>query len=315
MTKALNVLITGATGDTGGFAVAQLLEKGHRVRALAHRKDDRSKKLEDLGAEVVVGDFLDFDAVRSAMEGMQRAYFCYPIIPGIIQATAYFAQAAKEVGVDGIVNMSQISARREAKSHSARNHWLAERVFDWSDVPNVAHIRPTYFAEWLLYMAPMIKQGVMQVPFSSGRHAPVAAEDQARVITEILENPAPHSGKIYPLYGPVEMTYEEISAEISRVIGKPIRFQSVSFDEFWEILGSASAYMPIAHVTRSMYGEFERKGQPRTGESYLAQHLRNVSIDHTNGVFAGTNDVIESIGGRPPTTVEAFVRANRQTFL
>ncbi|MDB5986819.1 MAG: hypothetical protein JWR16_1872 [Nevskia sp.] len=315
MTKALNVLITGATGDTGGFAVAQLLNKGHRVRALAHRKDDRSKKLENLGAEVVVGDFLDFDAVRAAMEGMQRAYFCYPIVRGIIQATAYFAQAAKEVGVDGIVNMSQISARREAKSNSARDHWLAERVFDWSGVPNVAHIRPTYFAEWLLYMAPMIKQGVMRVPFSSGRHAPVAAEDQARVITGILENPTPHSGKIYPLYGPVEMTYEEISKVISKEIGKPVQFQTVPFDEFWGILGSAAALMPVAHVARSMYGEFEGSDKAKSGDSYLAQHLRNVSVDHTNGIFAGTNDVIESIGGQPPTTVEAFVRSHRTAFI
>jgi uncharacterized protein YbjT (DUF2867 family) len=315
VTKALNVLITGATGDTGGFAVAQLLQRGHHVRALAHRKDDRSKKLESLGAEVVYGDFLNFDAVRAALEGMQRAYFCYPIVPGIIQATAYFAQAAKEAGIDGIVNMSQISARREAKSNSARDHWLAERVFDWSGVPNVSHIRPTYFAEWLLYLAPMIKQGIMRVPFSTGRHAPVAAEDQARVITGILENPAPHSGKIYPLYGPVEMTYEEISRVISKVTGKPIQFQSVSFDEFWGTLGAAAAIMPVAHVARSMYGEFEDRGQARTGDSYLAQHLRNVSVDHTNGVFAGTNDYIESIGGQPPTTVEAFVRAHRAAFI
>jgi NAD(P)H dehydrogenase (quinone) len=41
---------------------------------------------------------------------------------------------------------------------------LAERVFDWSGVPT-AHIRPTYFAEWLLYLAPMIRQGRMMAPF------------------------------------------------------------------------------------------------------------------------------------------------------
>jgi hypothetical protein len=33
--------------------------------------------------------------------------------PGIAQATAYFAQAAQEAGVDGIVNMPQISARQD----------------------------------------------------------------------------------------------------------------------------------------------------------------------------------------------------------
>ena len=28
-------LVTGATGDTGGYTVEQLLERGHAVRALA----------------------------------------------------------------------------------------------------------------------------------------------------------------------------------------------------------------------------------------------------------------------------------------
>ena len=136
-------LITGATGATGGDTVRQLLEKQHAVRVFAHRPDERSEQLLELGAEVVFGDFLDFDSVRAALSGVQRAYFCYPISPGLAQATAQFAQAAKEAGVEVIVNMSQISARSDAKSEAARQHWLSERVFDWSGVPTV-HLRPTF---------------------------------------------------------------------------------------------------------------------------------------------------------------------------
>jgi NAD(P)H dehydrogenase (quinone) len=161
------VLVTGATGDTGRATVEELLARGHQVRAMAHGEDDRSKRLQGRGVEVVFGDLLDFGQVRSALNGTQRAYFVYPIRPGILQATAYFAQAAKEAGVDGIVNMSQISAREDAKSHAATDHWLSERVFDWSGL-TVAHIRPTYFAEWLLYVAPMIKAGLLHVPFGTG---------------------------------------------------------------------------------------------------------------------------------------------------
>jgi hypothetical protein len=54
---------------------------------------------------------LDFDAMREALDGVNRAYFVYPIRPGLVQATAQFAQSALKAGVDGIVNMSQISAR------------------------------------------------------------------------------------------------------------------------------------------------------------------------------------------------------------
>src|SRR5262249_49625234 len=158
------VLVTGATGDTGRATVNELLSRGHKVRALAHGQDDRSKRLQERGVEVVYGDLLDFAQVRAALSGVQRAYFVSPIRPAILQATAYFARAAQEAGVDGIVNMSQISAREDAKSHAATDHWLSERVFDWSGVPT-AHIRPTYFAEWVLYLAPMIKGRPLTPPF------------------------------------------------------------------------------------------------------------------------------------------------------
>jgi NAD(P)H dehydrogenase (quinone) len=288
------VLVTGATGDTGRATVDELLARGHRVRALAHGQDERSKKLQDRGVEVVYGDLLDFGQVKAALNGVQRAYFVYPIRPGILQATAYFAQAAKEANVDGIVNMSQKSAREDAKSNAATDHWLSERVFDWSGV-TVAHIRPTYFAEWLLYLAPMIRAGKLPVPFGTGRHAPIAAEDMGRVIAGILENPTPHGGQIYPLFGPVEYTYQETAEVLSRVLGKRVEYKQVEFEVFKQTLqagGKASA----------------------VGNSFLFQHLQEVAIDHQNGIFEGTNNLVEKLGGRPPMTLEAFLNKHRKVF-
>jgi NAD(P)H dehydrogenase (quinone) len=282
------VLVTGATGDTGRATIDELLVRGHQVRALAHQEDDRSKKLQERGVEVVFGDLLDFGQVRAALAGVQRAYFVYPIRPGILQATAYFAQAAKEAGVDGIVNMSQKSAREDAKSHAATDHWLSERVFDWSGV-TVAHIRPTYFAEWLLYLAPMVKAGLLHVPFGTGKHAPIAAEDMGRVIVGILEAPAKHDGKIYPLFGPVEYTYQETAQVLSRVLGKDVQYKQVAFEEFQKALQAGG------------------RASVRGGNDFLFQHLKEVAIDHQNGIFEGTNDLVEKLGGRPPMTLEAFI--------
>jgi NAD(P)H dehydrogenase (quinone) len=289
------VLVTGATGDTGRATVNELLARGHKVRALAHGRDDRSKRLQERAVEVVYGDLLDFGQVRAALSGVQRAYFVYPIRPGIFQATAYFAQAAKEAGVDGIVNMSQKSAREDARSHAATDHWLSERVFDWSGL-TVAHIRPTYFAEWLLYLAPMIKAGLLRVPFGTGKHAPIAAEDQGRVIAGILEDPAAHKGKIYPLFGPVEYTYEETARILGRVLGKDVQYKQVDFEEF---------------------SQFLQAGGKSAGRdnSFLFQHLREVAIDHQNGIFAGTNGLVEKLGGRPPMTLEAFIEKHRAAFV
>src|ERR1700684_3063542 len=105
------LLVTGAAGRTGGYAAQLLLERGHRVRALVHRFDDRAAKLRDRGAEVVVGDLSDINAVSKAADGARAAYFVYPINPGLLEATATFAQVAEEAGITAIVNMSQISAR------------------------------------------------------------------------------------------------------------------------------------------------------------------------------------------------------------
>jgi len=309
----IRFLVTGATGAIGSAAATQLLDKGRRVRAFVHREDERSESLRRRGAEVVVGDLLDFDVVREALKGVNRAYFVHPIRPGLVQATALFAQSAVEAGVDAVVNMSQVSARSDAKSQSAREHWLAERVFDWSGL-NVAHIRPTYFAEWLLYLAPMIRQGVMYAPFTTGRHAPIAGEDQGRVIVGILENPEPHCGKIYPLYGPVELTHDEIAKLVGGVLGRKITYQSMPIDKWAEVVAGASAGRPPRNDAGSLYPEADRiTGRP--GSEFLVQHLREVAIDHTNGIFAGTNEFVETIGGQPPLSVEAFVAKHRDAFV
>lgn len=307
------ILITGATGDTGGYAIEQLLQKGRQVRALVHRIDDRSQRLEDKGVEVVAGDYLDLDAMRAAVQGVRRAYFVYPIRPGIIQATAYFAQAAREAGLEVLVNMSQISAREAAKSHAARDHWVAERVFDWSGVA-VTHLRPTFFAEWLLYNAPMVKAGTLSWLLGTGKHAPVAAEDQARVIVGILENPAPHGGKVYPLFGPKEYTPAEIAQVLGRVLGKDIRYKQVTSEALLQITASGRSPAPGQVNARTGYGELEQLQRGELKESFVLQHVREVAVDHQAGVFAGTNDLIETIGGRPPMSLEAFIEKHRQAF-
>jgi NAD(P)H dehydrogenase (quinone) len=286
-------LITGATGATGGKAIEFLLERGHHVRAFVHQHDERSAQLARRGVEIAVGDLLDFTTVRPALDGVSGAYFVYPIAPGLIEATAYFAQAAKETAVSTVVNMSQISARREAKSHAAFNHWVAERVFDWSGLA-VTHLRPTFFAEWFLYGAAGIKDGIkdglVRLPFGDeGRHAPIAAEDQARVIATILEQPSGHAGKTYRLFGPKEYTYPQAVAKISELLGREVTYERIPLEAFHE--------------------QMEKRRGP-----FVAQHLVEVAKDHAAGVFSGTDEVIEQITGQPPMGLEAYISKHREAF-
>jgi NAD(P)H dehydrogenase (quinone) len=284
-------LITGATGTTGRATIAALSGAGKRVRALVHKEDARAEALRKQGAETVVGELLDLDQVRAAMEGVTGAYFVYPFKPGLIDAAAFFAQAAIEAGVNSIVNMSQKSARREAKSEAARDHWITEQVFDWSGVPST-HIRPTFFAEWLLY--PMdgwnVKAGIIEFPFADARHAPIAGEDQGRVIAALLQDPEPHAGVAYPLFGPIELNHHEIAEKLTKTLGRPFVYKPLTIPEF---------------RTR-----MENAGQrPR-----FVQHIVSVAQDYQDGVFSGTNNIVEELTGRKPLTVEQFVDINRARF-
>jgi NAD(P)H dehydrogenase (quinone) len=287
------VLVTGATGFTGGAAVDTALKLGLQVRALVHTDDARAAALRARGVEIAIGDLSNIDSVRAALEGVRAAYFVYPISPGILDATAFFAQAAKEAAVGAIVNMSQISSRRDSKSHAAQNHWVAERVFDWSGIPTT-HLRPTFFAEWLIYplaIEDIRKDKLIAIPFGTGRHAPIAAEDQGRVIGHILADPEPHAGQTYKLFGPVETDYHGIAAAVSEALGTSITYTPITIEEFSRQLEERHHYPP-----------------------FLVQHLAEVARDCRDGLFAGTDAVIERITGEPPMTVQTFVSRHRQAF-
>ncbi|SHN45167.1 NmrA family NAD(P)-binding protein [Chitinophaga sp. CF418] len=292
MEKQFKVLITGGAGKSGGAAVNELLKLNVSVRALVHREDERSAQLRARGVEVVVGDLLNFNDISAAMNGIDTAYFCFPILtPGVLQATAYFAQAAKASGLKAIVNMSQISARREAKSNAAQDHWVSERIFDMSGIP-VTHLRPTFFDDWFLYVREDIqKQNAIVLPFGNGRWAPVDSADLGRVVAHILAKPAGYQGKVIKLFGPEEYDVFEMSGILSRVLGRNITYHPVSIERFTEL--------------------DEAKG----AHPHFVQHVTHVAQDCIDGIFAGTNTAVEEITGQKATTLAAFFADKKEAFM
>lgn len=283
-------LITGATGNTGAHTVRLLRERGLRVRAFVHTLDDRAAGLRELGAEVVQGDLLDFPSVSAATAGVTAAYFNYPVAPGLVEATANFVQAASEAGVHAVVNMSQISARREAKSDAARHHWVAERLLDRSALVTT-HIRPTFFTFFMnMFWTRDNDQGIYRLPFADGRFAPIDAADQAHVIAAILQNPDPHDRQVYPLVGAEELDWDEIAAKVQATLGIPVRYEPIDIPAFTAGLTAGGA------------------------SPFFVQHIGNVAQDYRDGVFAGENNLVEVIGGVKPITVEDYVAANRSRF-
>ena len=200
------ILVTGAAGQLGGVGravVGLLLGRGLPVRALVRREDDRAAALRAEGAEVVVGDLLEPADVYRAASGTRRVYFGMSVSAGYLEATVTMAAVAREVGVDALVNMSQMTVsemdlHNTSPSRQQRQHWLGEQALLWSGLP-VVTVRPTIFLDTFLTLAgtSVRERGRIELPFGLGKTNPVAAADVARVVAAILADPAPHLGRIY----------------------------------------------------------------------------------------------------------------------
>jgi uncharacterized protein YbjT (DUF2867 family) len=158
----------------------------------------------------------------------------------------------------------------------------------------VTHIRPTFFSQWLTYphnRRLILEQGLISQPLGTGRHAPIAAEDQARLIAPVLANPGPHTGKTYPLLGPVEMDQSGIAKVVGEVLARSITYEPITTEVYRKRLEDAGVVPP-----------------------FLIQHLCAVAQDYQDGIFSGTDDVIGRVTGKPPMTVREFVTLHIDLF-
>src|SRR5882762_11018672 len=152
------ILITGASGgpqgSTGRVIATLLLKQGIPVRAFVHKLDARSDEIRQQGAEIIEGDLLNPASVQAAMKNVKRAYFTYPVADGLLEAATIFADAARDAGLELVVNNSQFQGTRGdpafrhlqyAPSFRNLQHRLADRIFDWAQV-GAAHLQaPPYY--------------------------------------------------------------------------------------------------------------------------------------------------------------------------
>ena len=102
------ILVTGASGKTGNAVARQLLETGHTVRAVVHRRDDRSDALKLRSAPTSSSPISSTStAYARQWKGTKRAYFTLPFHPHALQIGAAFAVAANEARLEAIVGMTQ----------------------------------------------------------------------------------------------------------------------------------------------------------------------------------------------------------------
>jgi NAD(P)H dehydrogenase (quinone) len=294
------ILITGAAGKVGAVGrtvTSLLLDRGLVVRAMVRREDDRSAALRAAGAEVVVGDLLEPADVYRVVSGCQRVYFGMSVSAGYLEASVTMAAVARELAVNALVNMSQMtvsqmSIQNTTPSPQQRQHWLSEQALSWSGLP-VITIRPTVFMEgfFLPLTSPTVSaRGRIELPFGQGKSSPVSTADVARVIATVLANPGPHLGRIYELTGPRSQDMNGLAREYSEALNREIIYSDIS-PEGWE-QGLKKAGLP----------------------EHLTHHLVTLADLHRANRFDRMADGVERVTGQSPMGVREFVSLHAQEF-
>ncbi len=281
------IIVTGATGKTGSVVVSELLKAGYPVRAMVHREDQRSAFLKTQGAEVVVVEMSDVERVADALEDVQRAYYCPPLDPYMIQGAVAFAVAAREARLEHIVGLTQWLASPSHPSLMTRQSWLVDRLF--SMMPGVAHtiVNPGFFADsYLVVMGLAAHLGLFPWLYGDSRNAPPSNEDIARVAVGALKDPARHAGKTYRPTGPKLLSAQDMADAIGRAVGRKVR---VLPTPTWMLMKTARlGGLPID----------------------VFSNVRYYIDDHKRGVFelgAPTTDVLD-VTGQPAEDFETIAR-------
>ena len=236
------VLVTGAAGAVGSIGrnlTQMLLAKGHKVRALVRREDARAEALRRLGAEVMLGDLTDLTSMHRAIEGCERVYFGMSVSPDYLAATVNAAAVARHHGVEAFVNMSQMTVTQMSITESTDSpqhklHWLAEQALSWSGLP-VVTMRPTVFLEgfFLLFASPGVRDAdELALPMGDGKTSPISAVDVARAVSVILDDPAPHIGRIYNLTGLESADLHRYARDFSEALGRMIRYRDTPLSDW-----------------------------------------------------------------------------------
>jgi NAD(P)H dehydrogenase (quinone) len=293
------ILVTGAAGQLGAVGrtvTGLLLDRGLPVRAMVRREDDRAAALRAAGAEVVVGDLLDPADVSRIVSGCRRVYFGMSVSAEYLEATVTMAAVARDIGVDALVNMSQMtvsemSIQNTTSSGQQRQHWLSEQALAWSGLP-VVTIRPTMFLESFFQLAaPTVRaRGRIEVPFGRGKTSPVAAADVARVVAAVLADPGPHLGRIYELTGPRSQDMHGVAREFSDALNREITYSDIPAED-WE-------------------RELKKVGSPE----HLTRHLVAMGELHRAGRYDRLADGVERVAGRPAISIREFVSLNADEF-
>ena len=277
------ILVFGATGTVGSQLVAQLVAAGEGVRVFTR---DRQRAAKVAGTvDVIEGDLNDTAAVAAAMRGVERFF----LLTSETDQDRTVLAAARQVGARHVVKLStQEAGWTPVVGHG---HWHRERE-DLIRASGLAwtFLRPCMFMDFALTWSPSITtRGLFETAGGDGKLAPIDPWDVARVAKAALTEPG-HENVGYELTGPELLSFADMAAVLSTVIGRPVRHAHIS----------AAAQRDV----------FVRMGVPDYVATGLSETFSLIEADR----FAHLTDDVERATGAPARSFATWAREHASAF-
>lgn len=170
----MTILVTGATGNVGRNVVAQLVQRDAAVRALV-----RNPATADLpaGMEVVQGDLLDVDSLRSAFSGVSTLFLLNAVVPDEVTQALIALNVARDAGIKRVVYLSVLHSDRYVNVPHFAGKFAVERMIEQLGF-SATILRPAYFMDNDLTVKDAITAyGVYPMPIGAKGLAMIDARD------------------------------------------------------------------------------------------------------------------------------------------
>jgi len=130
------------------------------------------------------------------------------------------------------------------------------------------------------------RNGTIRLPFGDARTSPVAAQDVADVVTRLLtDDPARHAGRVYDLTGAASRDINTIAAEFSAIMGRPVEYVNVPFDQW-----------------------LEHDLKPLNLPPHLQNHIETMARLHKQNRYDRSTSDVADLLGRPPSGFDSLIQ-------
>ncbi|MEV5545904.1 NAD(P)H-binding protein [Streptomyces sp. NPDC052309] len=272
MTQTQKILVTGATGTVGRQVVAELLARGHAVRALTR---DAARAVLPDGVEIVEGDLTEPDSLAPAFEGVTGLHL-------ITFGGPYFAPL--ETGPRILELARAGGVRRVTVLHGGGPSLLEDAVRADDGVDWTVLIPVEFMANALEWAASITASDEVHAPFVSRLSAMVHEGDIGAVAAVALTEEG-HGGREYVITGPELLTVADKVAAIAGARGREISLVELTEEQAvaqWRAAGHTEevidflleAYGNTPEVGRTVVDTVEKvTGRPaRTFAQWAAEH-------------------------------------------